>query len=133
MDQVSHETRAKSWLLYDGECPFCTRYVRYTRLKDAAGPVRLIDAREPGPEADEARRHGYDLNEGMLLNFLGQYYHGDAALHVLAMLTTPSGVFNRLNAWLYRSPRRARIIYPFLRGGRNAALRLLGRKPIEQG
>jgi hypothetical protein len=71
---------------------------RDTRLKDAAGPLRLIDAREPGPEADEARRLGYDLNEGMLLHFRGQFYHGDAALHVLAMLTKPSGVFNRLNA-----------------------------------
>ena len=52
MEQASHQT--KSWLLYDGECPFCTRYVHYTRLKDAAGAVRLIDAREAGPEADEA-------------------------------------------------------------------------------
>jgi predicted DCC family thiol-disulfide oxidoreductase YuxK len=133
MDQVSHITNAESWILYDGECPFCTRYVRYTRLKEAAGPVRLLDAREAGPEVDEAHRRGYDLNEGMLLKYQGQFYHGDAALHVLAVLTTQSGVFNRVNAWLYRSPSRARIAYPFLRCGRNAALRLLGRKPIERG
>ncbi|ACP23100.1 hypothetical protein NGR_b16490 (plasmid) [Sinorhizobium fredii NGR234] len=131
MDQVSIEISSKSWLLYDGDCPFCTGYARYTRLKEAAGPLRLVDAREAGPEAGEAKRRGYDLNEGMLLKYQGQFYHGDAALHLLAMLTTPSGVFNRLNAWLYRSPRRARIAYPFLRRSRNAILRLLDGKPID--
>ena len=27
---------AKNWLLYDGECPFCSRYVRHVRLRERA-------------------------------------------------------------------------------------------------
>jgi hypothetical protein len=45
-------------------------------------------------------------------------------------MSGPSDLFNRLNAALFRSPRVARLLYPMLRGGRNAVLRLLGRTKL---
>ncbi|MGR3495262.1 DCC1-like thiol-disulfide oxidoreductase family protein [Citreimonas sp.] len=118
------------WLLYDGECPFCSAYVKMVRLKDAAGPVRMVDARQGGPELDEARAAGLDLDQGMVLKLAGQMHHGDACIHRLALMTSPSGAFNRLNAWVFRSRSRSRVLYPVLRTGRNAALRMLGRRGI---
>lgn len=120
------------WLLYDGECPFCSAYVKMVRLRDAVGNIRLVDAREGGPELAEVRAAGLDINEGMALKYEGRLHHGDECVHKLSLLTTASGAFNRLNAWVFRSERRSRILYPWLRTGRNTALALLGRKKIEQ-
>lgn len=122
---------AEAWLLYDGECPFCSSYVAMVRLRDSVGPVRLVDARDGGPELAEVRRAGYDVDEGMVLKMDGRLHHGDAAIHRIALLTTPSGAFNRVNAWVFRSETRSRALYPVLRTGRNAVLRVLGRRGIE--
>jgi predicted DCC family thiol-disulfide oxidoreductase YuxK len=130
---ASSNPQGDNWLLYDGECPFCSHYVRWVRLSDAVGKIRLIDARNESPERRRVLAAGMDLNEGMVLNLSGQLYHGDECLHRLALLSTPVGVFNRVNAWLFRFPRISRAAYPILRAGRNLTLRVLGRKPIEDG
>ena len=56
-----------NWLLYDGECPFCSRYVVHVRLRAAIGPVMLANAREHPALVEEVRRLGYDVDEGMVL------------------------------------------------------------------
>ena len=122
----------RSWLLYDGECPFCTQYVKLLRIREAVGPIDLIDARQSGPEYALARAKGFDIDAGMLLHHKGVFHHGDGALHMLAALSTPLGPFNRAMGWLFGSPARARMAYPWLRGGRNLVLRALGRKPLVQ-
>ncbi len=117
-------------IVYDGECPFCSRYVRLLSLKKAVGEVRLIDAREGGSFAAEIQRSGLDLNEGMVVRYGGRLYHGSDCVHLLAMLSTESGAFNRLNALMFRSKTLSRVLYPVLRMGRNLTLRLLGRSKI---
>lgn len=117
----------EAWLVYDGECPFCSAYVRYVRVRESVGRLHLVDARLPHPVADEARTLGLDLDEGMALKLGQRFYHGADCINVLAMLSTGSGPFNRLNAAIFRSPAASRVLYPMLRAGRNLALRLLGR------
>lgn len=124
-------TSAEPWLLYDGECPFCSAYVSMLRLRDAIGPVRMIDAREGGPELEELRAEGLSIDRGMALKLDDQIYHGQDCIHRLALLTTPSGAFNRLNAFVFRSRMRSRVLYPVLRTGRNTVIRLLGVRAIE--
>lgn len=51
-------------------------------------------------------------------------------MNLLALLSTPSSTFNRVNGLIFRSPTASRILYPVLRAGRNATLRLLGRRRI---
>ena len=118
-------------IVYDGGCPFCTAYVRLVRLREAIGPVRLVDAREGGPIVDEIVAAGLDLDDGMVLKLDGVLYHGDECLNRLALLSTSSGAFNRFNAWMFRNPLAARLAYPVLRSGRNLALRLLGRRKLD--
>lgn len=118
------------WIVYDGACPFCSAYVRMVRLRKAAGEVRLIDAREGGPAVEEALARGFDLDEGMAMKLGGRWYHGDAVMHMVAMMSGSSDAFNRLHARIFRSPRRARLLYPALRRGRNLALRLLGHRRL---
>lgn len=123
-------TGGEAWLVYDGECPFCSAYVRYVRLRESVGRLHLVDARLPHPAADEARALGLDLDEGMALKLGGRFYHGADCINVLAMLSTRSGPFNQLNAAIFRSPAASRCLYPLLRAGRNLALRLLGRRKL---
>lgn len=116
-------------LIYDGECPFCSNYVHMLRLREAAGTPVLVNARDGGEHVEEAKRRGYDLDEGMVLHYGGNWYHGADCMHILALLTARKGI-NRLWAWVFRSNRRASILYPVLRFGRNTTLRALGRRKI---
>lgn len=125
MDSTETET---VYLVYDGECPFCSAYVNYVRVQKSIGTFKLIDAREGGSIVDDIIKRGFDLDEGMVLVMNGQYYHGHDCINHLALLSTSSGVFNRINAFIFRSKTVSRLLYPVLRFGRNLVLRMLGRK-----
>ena len=117
-------------IIYDGECPFCSRYVRFLRLKETVGPVELIDARTNDPAVKQVRDAGFDLNDGMALIDGDAIYWGDACINRLALMSTASGAFNRLNAAIFKSPALSKTLYPILVFGRNSTLRLLGRAPL---
>lgn len=117
-------------IVYDGECPFCSAFVRMARLREAAGGVRLVDARSRDPAVRRVQAAGYRLDDGMAVILDDHIHHGDAAMTMLAAMTTRSGLFNRLIRVLFRSPARARLLYPPLTWGRALTLRLLGRKGI---
>lgn len=117
-------------IVYDGHCPFCAAYMRLLRLRADIGPVRLIDARSGDPVVAQVKRLGLDLDAGMAMRLDGIWHHGDACLNRLALLSTPSGLFNRANRLIFASPRLSRLLYPALVLGRRAALALLGRRSI---
>jgi predicted DCC family thiol-disulfide oxidoreductase YuxK len=119
-----------TYLIYDGECPFCSAYVKLMRLRESVGPVRLIDARDGGPEVLRVQAMGMDLNDGMVFHYSGSHYHGADALNVMALLSGGQSWFNRLNGRLFRSRTVSRVVYPFMRAGRNGVLRLLGRTKL---
>lgn len=118
-------------IVYDGDCPFCSRYVELVTIKDTVGPVRLVNARSGAPEAIELQRAGYDLNDGMVAKFHNRIYHGADCVNFLALLSSDSGTFNKLNRVIFSSPFLARTLYPILRFGRDLTLRLLGRSQIK--
>ena len=84
-----------NWLIYDGECPFCSQYVKLVRIREAVGGLKLLNARDGGPQYDEVLRAGLDLDEGMVLKLNDRLYHGDDCIHALAMLSEPKGFFNQ--------------------------------------
>ena len=93
--------------------------------------VELINAREPHPLVDEVTKRGLDIDEGMVVVLEGKFYHGDDALNRMALMTTKSGLMRRLTKWTFSNEWRSRNLYPFLRGGRNLSLKLLGHKKIK--
>jgi predicted DCC family thiol-disulfide oxidoreductase YuxK len=117
-------------LVYDGECPVCSAYVRWVRLRDSVGPVELINARDGGPMVEKIRQANLDLDEGMVLWYGKRFYHGADCINMLAMLSSGSGFFNRMNAAIFSKPRLAAALYPVLRAGRNTLLRILGRSRL---
>ena len=123
----------KTVIVYDGECPFCARYVAWQRLRATVGAVQLHDARAGGDLVAALWSAGYDLNEGMVLIWNDQVFHGDACVNRLALLSSNSGLFNRMNALAFKSPLASALLYPVLRFGRNTVLRLLGRQKLSGG
>ena len=118
-------------IFYDGQCPVCTRYVHYYRLNDGNVTVSLVNMREDPGKVAEFQAMGYDVNKGRIVVLDDETYHGEEAVHVLALLSTPLGFFNRTNRWVFSRRWLAKLLYPVLVGGRNLLLLMLGRKKIQ--
>lgn len=117
-------------MVYDGECPFCSRYVLLYRLRERGQRIHLVDARSSDPIVGEIRARNLDLNEGMVVRWRGHDYYGSEAMHLLATLAGDGSLFNRVNRLLFSRPHLARTLYPALVRGRKLILRILGRKLI---
>ena len=124
-------------ILYDGECPFCTAFARLVRLRENVGPVRIVNARDGGPELDAVRAAGLDIDEGNAVlerwdgTSAARIHHGADAQGWLAVRSrplTPVGLFLRT---LFATPALGLASYPVLKGMRNAALWAMGRRRIE--
>ena len=119
------------WLVYDGECPVCKTYCKYIRIRKAVGNLHLVDARLPSPIMDEITHAGLDIDQGMVLKFKDAIYYGPDAVHMLTLLSTPSGFFNRVNYYVFSTKLGAAIFYPMGKAFRNLLLKLLGINYIE--
>ena len=117
-------------LVYDKECPFCDNYCRLVRVREAVGNLKIINARESSAIMDEITASGLDIDQGMVLKLEGQLYYGSDAIHALALFSSRSGIFNRLNYWVFRSRRLSHFLYPLLRFSRNFALKILRKTKI---
>ena len=71
-------------LIYDGECPFCSRYADFARLSRAFPALELISARDSRVEVSEAWQAGIDLNDNMALCVDGKWYTGERAIFQIA-------------------------------------------------
>lgn len=116
-------------IVYDGECPVCSAYIRMLRLR-ALGDIALINARDDHPLVRSLQAARVDLDEGMAVKIDDELYLGDEAVQRLALMTGSSSFFNRVNYWIFRNGARSRLLYPMLRAGRKLLLMLLGRKTI---
>jgi predicted DCC family thiol-disulfide oxidoreductase YuxK len=117
-------------ILYDRECPVCEAYCTLAEVRPAAGRIRLLDARQDSELLREVTARSLDIDEGMVVRYRGELYYGADAIHVLAQLSPRQTLFDRLTWLVFGSRRRARLLYPVMKAGRNLALKTLGRKRI---
>lgn len=117
-------------LVYDKECPACDNYCQMVRIREDIGELILVDAREPTPIMDEITALGWDIDQGMVLKIGNRLYYGAEAIHALALISSRSGFFNRLNYWLFKSQWLSHLFYPVLRSLRNLLLKILRKTKI---
>ncbi len=117
-----------AFLLYDGECPFCSFYARKSGFKTQTGrPLTLIDANRAPDLIAELRAGGCEVEEGMVLVLDGRRYQGASAMTALEAMASATGWFNGLAKWFASNPKRVRIFYPWLRRLRGVARWVKGR------
>ncbi len=112
-------------IVYDGDCPFCSRYADLVALRSHGLDVRLHNARSVATRALFPEAWNYDLDDGMLVRWQDGWHYGAEAVSLISRLVGKAplaGVLARGGA--------ARLLYPLLRAGRNAALRAWGRPGI---
>lgn len=117
-------------LVYDKECPLCDAYCRMIRIREAAGSLRIVNAREPSAVMNEITAMGLDIDQGMVLKVGERLYYGSDAINALALIGSPVTIFNRMTIWIFRSEKRAHFFYPILKFFRNLLLKLLRRSKI---
>lgn len=117
-------------LVYDKECPACSNYCRVVRIRDSLGELKIVNARENSDVMEEITAKKLDIDQGMVLKLGGQLYYGSDALHALALISSKSGFFNRINYWIFKSQKVSALLYPILRLGRNCLLKVLGKTRI---
>lgn len=113
-------------IIYDGACPFCSSYITRLRLLRAVDQIAYVNARDDDVRLQVYIQSGYDFDAGMVVVIDQQVYAGADAIHVLALHSSGSDVFNRLNRWIFTHAALAKIIYPCLKLGRRFALYVRG-------
>ncbi len=113
-------------IIYDGACPFCSSYISHLRLQRAVDQITYLNARHEDDRLNTYIQAGYDFDEGMVVVIDQQVYAGADAIHVLALHSSSSDMFNRLNYWIFKHAALAKILYPCLKFGRRCALIVLG-------
>jgi predicted DCC family thiol-disulfide oxidoreductase YuxK len=117
-------------LVYDKQCPACDTYCQHVGIKQSVGPLILIDARQSSDVLAEITAQGLDIDQGIVVKMNGQLYYGADAMQALALMSSRTGIFNRLNYWVFRSAIASRLLYPLLKVCRNLLLKSLGRTKI---
>jgi predicted DCC family thiol-disulfide oxidoreductase YuxK len=118
------------FLIYDGECPFCTSYAKFASLSRAFPGLELISAREQRKEVAEAWLAGIDLNRDMVLRVEGKWYAGEQAIQRLAESAHNNQFRNMVLRKLFRPNRYGRGLYEVLVKLRLMYLRLSNRTPL---
>ena len=117
-------------LVYDKECPACDNYCQVVRIRESVGELKIVNARESSEVMAEITSMGLDIDQGMVLKMGGQFYYGADAIHTLALISSKSGVLNRLNYWIFKSKGMSQALYPVMKFFRNLLLKTLGRTKI---
>ena len=92
-------------LVYDKQCPACDNYCQVVRIRESVGNLRVVNARDDSAIMQEITAAGLDIDDGMVLKMGEQLYYGSDAINALALISSRSGFFNRVNFWLFKSRR----------------------------
>jgi len=117
-------------LVYDKQCPACDHYCKVIRIRETVGELKIINARDASLVVDEITALGMDMDQGMVLKMGGVFYYGSDAIHALALISSRSGVLNKINYWVFKSSHLSKVLYPVMRFLRNTLLKILGKTKI---
>lgn len=106
-------------LIYDGECPFCNKFVELMQLKHAMPLLTLHNGRTDNQLINALHSNNYDLNKGMILIYQNNIFYGDKCINKLSQLIKKNNFFNKIIYLCFRNQLLAKILYPILKAGRH--------------
>ena len=113
-------------IIYDGDCPFCSRFVALQKLRETFGEVTIVDARmSSDPSVQKVISAGYILNDGMAVIFNGEIFYGVKSVEFLAMATS-GGAFGFLMKIFFTHAPISRLFYSVLVKLRKIYLKIVG-------
>ncbi len=117
-------------VVYDKECPVCDYYCKRIDVRQSAGQLLHINARDDSEIMDEITALGLDIDEGMVVRVGDELHYGADAIHELARLSSGTGFVNAMSRLMFSSRRMSRALYPLFRFMRNMLLKILGKTRI---
>jgi predicted DCC family thiol-disulfide oxidoreductase YuxK len=117
------------YVLYDGACPVCSRYVAAAGLAER-GDIALLDARAHLELVAEHAAADRAIDEGMVVAIDGTIHHGASATRRIAELVRPATPVRRFLLWFVGLAPWSTALYPVLATARRWLLRILGRPLI---
>ena len=117
-------------VVYDKECPMCEFYCQRIDVRESAGALVRVNARDDSEIMSEITELGLDIDEGMVVRVGDEFHYGADAIHALAQLGSEKGFVNNAARLGFGSRRVARLLYPFFKFLRNLFLKILGRTRI---
>lgn len=118
------------YLLYDGECPACSSFVAFSRLRKTRPSLQVLDAREHPALVEDLRRRGHEINDGMVMQLDGRILFGAEVTRMMARLGENPGLVRGAVLSAVGDAPWSRALYPVLSAGRKLLLKALGRSLI---
>lgn len=118
-------------IYYDGDCYFCSNFVKLLALREAVGNVQLISLREETEDVRRILSSGLNVNTGFVVEHDDQVLHGSQAFHYLTTIAEPRNLLSQILFVIGEHPRVTRLLYPLMVLGRYLVLIAQGGTLIE--
>jgi predicted DCC family thiol-disulfide oxidoreductase YuxK len=123
-------TEPSCTVLYDGECPACTRYIAASGLAERSD-VKLLDARHEPELVKKLSDAGVSIDDTMVVSVNGKDHYRADATRTIAEMARPGTAGARFVLWFVGQAPWSQPLYPVLSFLRRVLLRSLGRSLIQ--
>ncbi len=109
--------------IYDGECPFCNHFAELLEIKSKINNIKILDGRKNLSIIKSLLEKGYDLDKGAILLKDDDIFHGAKAINTICKeVNNPSSNLLKILSSVFKSKKRAKLLFPFLLRARRFAL-----------
>ena len=109
--------------IYDGQCPFCNHFAELLEIKSKITNVEILDGRKNLTLINSLLDRGYDLDKGAILLKDKEIFHGAEAINTICkQINNPSSSLLLLLTRVFKSTKRAKLLFPLLVTARRFAL-----------
>lgn len=115
-------------LYYDEDCPFCKEYSKYVELRKKYD-IKIFNARESIDKIKVFRNKGFDINDGMIIEYESKIFQGSDAVKIIDKYIDKKSVFDQFISVIINLPGFKLVVYPIVKFLRIMILKLLGRNP----
>lgn len=115
-------------LYYDEDCPFCMEYSKYVELRKKYD-IKIFNARESIDKIKVFRNKGFDINDGMIIEYESEIFQGSDAVKIIDKYIDKKSVFDQFISVIINLPGFKLVVYPIVKFLRIMILKLLGRNP----